>query len=96
MTSLTFEQARNEREAKCLYVTGVLCGPRYDLRFSPQTTRAGERNLVYDRFEVYREPFIRIENAEITAPLLPLDGNIVTVTPGSAERVWIMLNSRGV
>ena len=96
LTSLIFEQAVNEREAKCLYVTGVLCGPRYDLRFSPQTARADGRNLVYDRFEVYREPFIRIENAEITAPLLPLDGNIVTVTPGSAERVWIMLNSRGM
>ena len=96
LSGLSFEQAVNEREAVCLYVVGVLCGPRYELRFSPQTVRDGDRHLVFDRFEIYREPYIRVENAELTAPLLPLDGNIVTVTPGSAQRVWVMLNSRGV
>ncbi|MGN0834109.1 MAG: hypothetical protein ACI4RD_10760 [Kiritimatiellia bacterium] len=96
LDSLAFAQAVNEREVACLYVAGVLCGPRYELRFSPQTVRDGERHLVFDRFEVYREPYVRVENAELTAPLLPLDGNLVTVTPGSAQRVWITLNSRGV
>lgn len=97
---LKFEQAGNEREAVCLEFTGLLCGPRLDLRIVPQSFSAGRgkksRFVSCDAFEVYEEPFIQFEKELLTAPLVRRAGNIVTLTPGKTTRVWIMFNSRGV
>ena len=96
--AISFEQAVNEREAVCLNIAGVLCGPRLDLRIHPQSVeRTNTRPfLSTDRFEVYSEPFIRFGSETITAPHVRAPGNIVTVSPGRTERVWVMFNSCGV
>lgn len=100
LPSLRFEQASNEREAVCLEFTGLLCGPRLDLRLVPQTINVfgKHRNefVSCDSFEIYEEPYILYEKALITAPLIQKPGNIVTITPGRVTRVWIVFNSRGV
>ena len=95
---LRFEQAGNEREAVCLEFTGLLCGPRIDLRIVPQSIDepARGRFVSCDSFEIYEEPFVMFEKDLITAPLVQKDGNIVTLTPGRTTRVWVMFNSRGV
>ena len=97
-SAINFEQAGNEREAVCLNIMGVLCGPRLDLRIHPQSVERAKNQafLSTDRFEVYSEPFIRFGSEVITAPHVRTPGNIVTVSPGRTERVWVMLNSRGV
>lgn len=99
LPSLKFEQAGNEREAICLELTGLLCGPRLDLRLVPQTINVfGKwgKFVSCDSFEVYEEPYMLWEKEIITAPLIQKPGNIVTITPGRTTRVWIMFNSRGV
>ena len=100
LPSLKFEQAGNEREAVCLEFTGLLCGPRLDLRLVPQTINVfGKyRNqfVSCDSFEIYEEPYILYEKELITAPLIQKPGNIVTITPGRTTRVWVVFNSRGV
>ena len=97
---LKFEQAGNEREAVCLEFTGLLCGPRLDLRLVPQHVIVGKgksaKFVSCDAFEIYEEPFVRFENELMTAPLIQKDGNIITVSPGRVTRVWVVFNSRNV
>ena len=95
---LSFEQAGNEREAVCLNIAGVLCGPRLDLRLHPQSVARTKTQpfLSTDRFEIWTEPFVRFGAEVITAPHVRAPGNIVTVSPGRTARVWVMFNSRGV
>ena len=95
---IVFEQAGNEREAVCLNVAGVLCGPRLDLRLHPQSVARTKTQvfLSTDKFEIYAEPFIRFGAETITAPHVRVPGNMITVSPGRAERVWVVFNSRGV
>lgn len=95
--TLRFRQAGNEREPACFIISGLLCGPRLDLRVVPQSSLVkGKPFLSNDNFEVYFEPFVDHNGEKITAPLVRTPGNIVTVTPGSSVRVWVMFNSRGV
>ncbi|MBE6357073.1 MAG: hypothetical protein E7058_08190 [Lentisphaerae bacterium] len=94
---LNFRQAGNERERITLYVAGLLCGKRLELRFVP--TGVSKRKVPYiplDNFEIYTEPFTNHDGELITAPLIRADGNIITVTPGEAVRVHIVFNSREV
>ena len=100
LAPLAFRQASNEREAVCLSFAGLLCGARYDLRIVPQTCESEKKTkrafVSCDQFEIYEEPYVLQEGEVITAPLVRKDGNIVTLTPGHASRVWIVFNSRGV
>ena len=98
MMNISFEQAGNEREAVCLEFTGVMCGPRLDLRLLPQSIDEPEkaRFVSCDAFEIYEEPFVNYEKELITAPLVQKPGNMITLTPGRVTRVWIVFNSRGV
>ena len=100
---ISFEQAGNEREQVCLEITGLLCGPRLDLRLWPEAI--GAKGPLYspkgqylssDSWEILREPFVQIEDEILTMPLIESAGNIVTVTPGRTVRVWVTLNSRGL
>ena len=96
--AIAFEQAGNEREVVCLNVAGVLCGPRLDIRLHPQSVKRTKTHgyLSTDKFEICTEPFIRFGAETITAPHVRSPGNIVTVSPGRTERVWVALDSRGV
>jgi hypothetical protein len=95
--TLRFRQAGNEREPACFIISGLLCGPRLDLRVVPQSSLVkGKPFLSCDNFEVYVEPFVDHNGEKITAPLIRAPGNIVTVTPGSSVRVWVVFNSRAV
>ena len=93
---LTLEQAGNEREAVCLNLRGLLCGSRVDVRLWPNGIDRKGQFLSTDSFEVYQEPFVRVENELVTAPLVKAAGNLVTLTPGRTVRVWLVFNSRGV
>ena len=95
---LSFEQAGNEREAVCLEFTGLLCGPRLDLRLVPQSIDEPKKKrfVSCDAFEIYEEPFVNFEKDLITAPLVQKAGNMVTLTPGRITRVWVVFNSRGI
>ena len=95
---LRFEQAGNEREEICLEFTGLMCGPRLDIRLVPQTVneQKGKRFVSCDSFEVYEEPFVLFEKDLITAPLVAKAGNAIAVSPGKITRVWVVFNSRGV
>ena len=57
---LSFEQAGNEREAVCLEFTGLLCGPRLDLRLVPQSIDEPKKKrfVSCDSFEIHEEPFV--------------------------------------
>lgn len=96
--AITFEQAGNEREAVCLNIAGVLCGPRLDIRLHPQSVERTKTQvfLSTDKFEIYAEPFIRFGSETITAPHVRAPGNVVAVSPGQTVRVWVVFNSRGV
>lgn len=95
--TLEFEQAGNEREAFCLDIHGMLCGARLDLRLWPETVdKKGKPYFRTDSVEIYVEPFVRVVDEVITAPLVRAAGNIVTVSPGQTVRVWVVFNSRGV
>ena len=96
--SISFEQAANEREAVCLEFTGLMCGPRLDLRLVPQSIDEPKmkRFVSCDAFAIYEEPTVLFEKEQMTAPLVRKDGNIVTITPGRTTRVWVTFNSRGV
>ena len=99
VSSISFSQAVNEREQVCLVFAGLLCGARYDLRLVPRgfsTYWKDGRFVSCDQFEVYEEPYIRVEKDVLTVPLIRKDGNIVTLTPGHPSRVWVIFNSRGV
>ena len=100
LPNLLFEQAGNEREAVCLEFTGLLCGPRIDLRLVPQSVTVGRgkksKYVSCDAFEIYEEPFVNYEKDMITAPLVRKPGNMITLTPGRTTRVWVVFNSRGV
>ena len=93
---LSFEQAGNEREQRCLVFTGLLSGPRYDLRLVPQRYEKKGRFVAGEQFEIYEEPYVLLDGDRVTAPLVRRDGNLVTVSPGHATRVWVVFNSRGV
>ena len=97
-TGLQFAQAANEREQKCLVFTGLLSGPRYDLRIVPQhySHRWPDKFVSSDQFEIYEEPYVLLDSDRVTAPLVRKDGNMVTLSPGHATRVWVVFNSRGV
>ena len=98
MMNIAFEQAGNEREQICLEFTGLLCGPRLDLRLVPLTVDEPKKKrfVSCDAFEIYEEPFINYEKDLITAPLVRKPGNMVTLSPGRITRVWVVFNSRGV
>ena len=95
---LSFEQAGNEREAVCIEFTGLLCGPRLDLRLVPQSIDEPKKRrfVSCDAFEIYEEPFVMFEKELLTAPLVEKPGNTITLTPGRTTRVWVVFNSRGV
>ena len=95
---LRFEQAGNEREAVCLEFTGLLCGPRVDLRLVPQSVDEPKKKrfVSCDAFEIYEEPFVNFEKELMTAPLVQKSGNMITLTPGRTTRVWVVFNSRGI
>ena len=95
---LRFEQAGNEREVVCLEFTGLLCGPRIDLRLVPQSVNEPKKKrfVSCDSFEIYEEPFVNYAKDVITAPLVQKPGNTITLTPGRVTRVWVVFNSRGV
>ena len=98
MMNIAFEQAGNEREQVCLEFTGLLCGPRLDLRLVPLTVDEPKKKrfVSCDAFEIYEEPFVNYEKDLITAPLVRKPGNMVTLTPGHVTRVWVVFNSRDV
>lgn len=98
LPSLKFEQAGNEREAVCLEFTGLMCGPRLDLRLVPQTVDEPKKKrfVSCDAFEIYEEPFVMFEKDVMTAPLVPKAGNTITITPGRTTRVWVVFNSKDV
>ena len=93
---LVFEQAGNEREAVCLELAGALAGAGLDIRIVPIPVSKGKTFISGDNFEVAMEPFIRFEGDVMTAPHVRSPGNVVTLSPGVAKRVWITFNSRGV
>ena len=93
---IAFEQASNEREAVCLELAGALTGGGLDVRIVPYSVSKGGTFISSDNFEVYSEPFIRFEGDVMTAPLVRVPGNMVSLVPGEVKRVWIMFNSRGV
>ena len=96
VTNLVFEQAGNEREVIGLCFQGLLCGPRLDLRIVPQEARRGRDKILCDAFEVHEEKFIRYDGQLLSDPLVRVDGNFITLTPGVSTRVWIVFNSRDV
>ena len=93
---LSFEQAGNEREVRCLCFHGLLVGSRLDLRVVPVSIHSRNVFVSCDRFEVAEEPFVRLEGETITAPLARKPGNGITLTPGKTVRTWITFNSREV
>ena len=95
-TRLVFEQAGNEREAVCLEFAGVLAGAGLDVRIVPLPVVKGKTFISGDNFEVAMEPFIRFDGDVMTGPHVRSPGNVVTLSPGVAKRVWITFNSRGV
>ena len=93
---LSFEQAGNEREVRCLCFHGLLVGSRLDLRVVPVSIPSRNVFVSCDRFEVAEEPFVRLEGETITSPLVRKPGNGITLTPGKTVRTWITFNSREV
>lgn len=93
---LDYQVAGNEREARTFILSGLLCGKRLDLRIVPRSHDAGGRFISTDHFEVYQEPFINHNGDLITAPLVRAPGNLVTLTPGTSVRIWVIFNSRNV
>ena len=92
-----FAQAENEREIISFIVSGLFCGNRLDLRVYPKTVSKKYSNfLSTHNFEVYTEPYLKHIEDTITCPLIPAHGGFITITPGSAVRVWIVFNSKGV
>ena len=98
MMNISFEQAGNEREQVCIEFTGLLCGPRLDLRLVPLAVDEpkNKRFVSCDAFEIYEEPFVNFEKELVTAPLVRKPGNMITLTPGRTTRVWVVFDSRGV
>ena len=94
--SLSFKQASNERERVALNFSGLLLDRRLDLRIVPFAIDKGDTYLPHDRFEIYMEPFVDHNGHLNTQPLLKVQGNVITVTPGSVVRVHIVFNSRDV
>lgn len=93
---LDYRVAGNEREVKTFILSGLLCGKRLDLRVMPRSYDTSGKFISTDQFEVYQEPFVNHNGDLITAPLVRAPGNIVTLTPGTNARVWVIFNSRGV
>ncbi len=93
---LNYQVAGNEREARTFILSGLLCGKRLDLRIVPRSHDAGGRFISTDHFEVYQEPFVNHNGDIITAPLVRAPGNLVTLTPGTNVRIWVIFNSRNV
>ena len=97
VTSISFEQAGNERQAVGLCFEGLLSGMRLDLRLVPTAAYAGKKKSIpCDAFEVYQSPFVRYDGTVLTDPLVKSHGNIITLSPGVPTRVWIVFNSRNV
>ncbi len=94
--SLEFKQASNERERVCLVFSGLLLNRRLDLRLVPYAVSLKGTYVSHDHFEIYMEPFVDHNGQLQTQPLIRVPGDIITVTPGSAIRVHIVFNSRGV
>ncbi len=95
-TLLQFNQAGNEREAVCLVVSGLLCDKRMDLRLYAEPIKQGEKFISGDNFRIYTEEFVDHMGTLISAPLVQVPGNIITVTPGHSLRVWVVFDSKGV
>ena len=93
---LTFNQAVNEREAVCIIISGLLCRERLDLRIVPHWIDRRGKFISNSHFTVYTEPFLNHMGKKITSALIKVPGNIVTVTPGNSQRIWIVFNSRNV
>ncbi len=94
--SLSFKQASNERERVALVFSGLLLNRRLDLRIMPYSIDEGETFIPYDRFEIYMEPYTDHNGTLNTNPLVKIEGNIITLTPGEAVRVHIVFNSKDV
>ncbi len=93
---LVFRLLGNEREQVCLELTGLLSGPRADIRFVAEEVNKKGMFLSRDAIRIFEEPFVTFEKDPITAPLVAKAGNTVTLTPGATTRVWVQVDSRGV
>ena len=97
VSSISFEQAGNERQAVGLCFESLLAGMRLDLRLAPTAAYTGRKKSVpCEAFEVYQSPFVRYDGMVMTDPLVKAHGNIITLSPGVPTRVWIVFNSRNV
>jgi hypothetical protein len=91
-----FVQAGNERETVCFIISGLLCRKRLDLRVVPHVIDQNGKFIPDRHFTVYTEPFLDHMGQENTSALIKVPGNIVTITPGNSQRVWLVFNSRKV
>lgn len=97
---LRFALAGNERECCALALHGLLVGGRSDMRLAvSHLTRAGDPKsyISPNGVHVYRAPYMRDGFGRlITDALVESAGNIVTLSPGRTEKVWVVLDSRGL
>lgn len=93
---LIFNQAGNEREAVCFIISGLLCRERLDLRIVPHWIDERGKFISDSHFTVYTEPFLNHMGKKITSALIKVPGNIISVTPGNSQRIWLVFNSRNV
>jgi hypothetical protein len=95
--TVNFTQAGNERETVAFAVSSLLAGEKIDIRFVPHGAGNSKHFISADKFHVYYEPFV--DNGfgkTITAPLIESSGNIVSLYPGTTQRIWIVFDSKGV
>lgn len=97
---LRFALAGNEREGRALALHGLMVGGRFDVRLAvSHLTRAGDPKsyISPNCVHVYRALYMRDGFGRlITDALLECAGNIVTLSPGRTEKVWVVLDSRGL
>ncbi len=94
--SCSFSLAGNEQEAVCFIIAGGLCEKRLDLRIVPNPTVMKGKYIPAKSFTIYSEPFLNHMGEKLTSALIKVPGNIITLTPGSLQRIWIIFNSRGL
>ena len=91
-----FNQAVNEQEAVCFIISGLLCKNRLDLRIHPYPVDKSDNFISGKNFTVYTEPIMKCMGRKITSALIKVPGNIITVTPGNSQRIWIIFDSGNV
>ena len=95
--AINFTQAGNEREAVAFAVSSLLAGEKIDIRFAPYGAGNSKHFISADNFHIYYEPFVDNGFGKIiTAPLIESPGNIVSLYPGTTQRIWIVFDSKGV